>query len=256
MQDRTEKRTKAPEPYTPALLAVALFIHSGFLNFQRRSSDILTMGSSVCLYPAPRCFIRVMDGWCRSLSDRVGFFEVSKALRMRWRVRELTLRHSRAVELWISLRGRSDDAAGANEITCSIHCKSHLPPKEFGRFRTSSFEMKDAFIVFSSNPYYYYQSCYTPQPVEINASLLPPSCTYTVSCAGISHPSSNETHSIYKTASQHGTAASTSIESKRRKKPEHDGPFALLVQTKLSIPASRDSCMLQEGKIQLRWPCG
>jgi hypothetical protein len=33
--------TKAPAPYTPALLAVALFIHSGFLNFQRRSSDIL-----------------------------------------------------------------------------------------------------------------------------------------------------------------------------------------------------------------------
>jgi hypothetical protein len=36
-----EKHTNAPAPYTPALLAFALFIHSGRRNFQRRSSGIL-----------------------------------------------------------------------------------------------------------------------------------------------------------------------------------------------------------------------
>jgi hypothetical protein len=46
---REKRHTSAPAEYTPALLAVALFIHSGFLNFQRRSSGILPVVSQVCI---------------------------------------------------------------------------------------------------------------------------------------------------------------------------------------------------------------
>jgi hypothetical protein len=41
-QTTIEEHTKAPAPYTPALLEFALFIHSGRRNFQRRSSDMVT----------------------------------------------------------------------------------------------------------------------------------------------------------------------------------------------------------------------
>ena len=89
---------------------------------------------------------------------------------------------------------------------------------------------------------------YAPNPQKVNSSLFPPFMY-------ISTSTNHQTQRIPSTKPQAsiGIAASTQIESKKKKKPKHNS-LTLIVQTKLSIPASRDSCTLQEVKIQLRWP--